>query len=190
MRHLLITIAAVLLVHASIAEPADQTLRIDHERTNVTFTLGATGHTVHGTMHLSEATIHFDLETGAASGRVVFLAARTETGKMKRDKKMYKKVLESEQYPEIVFTPESISGALPDGGGASEIELSGIVSIHGSTHPVVLVAQVERTGQTITSTSGLTVPYVAWGMEDPSVFVMRTDKEVEVTIEIEGILEE
>ncbi len=189
MRHLLTTIVTLILLQVSVAEPADQTLNIDLESSSISFTLGATGHTVHGTMHLGEGVIQFDIEAGTASGRVVFDATLTETGKEKRDKKMHQKVLESEQFPEIVFTPEAITGALPEGDGESTIELSGTLSIRGSDHAVVLEAQVERTDNQISSTSSLTVPYVAWGMKDPSVFVLRTDKEVEVTIEIQGILE-
>ena len=58
------------------------------------------------------------------------------------------------------------------------------MSIHGATHPVTLVARVERDGADITASSSLTVPYVAWGLEDPSVFVLRVAKEVEVQVKL------
>ena len=184
---LLITLALVAMTLP--LEAAEQRLKLDLEATAVTFTLGSTMHTVDGIMHLSEGTIIFDLENGEASGRVVFDATMTETGNKKRDKKMHKKVLESVAFPEIVFMPEAIEGALAE-NGASELTLRGTVSIHGSEHPVALKARVEREGKKISATSALTIPFVKWGMHDPSFFVLRTDKAVEVSLQIHGILSE
>ncbi len=179
--------ALALVIITFSAEAAEQRLELDLETTAVTFTLGSTMHTVDGIMHLSEGTILFNLESGEASGRVVFDATLTETGNKKRDKKMHKKVLGSGAFPEIVFIPEAIEGALGE-SGSSDLTLRGTVSIHGSKHPVTLKAKVEREGTNIAATSSLTIPFVEWGMHDPSVFVFRTDKAVEVSVQIRGTL--
>jgi len=186
-KYFLIALALVALTLP--LEAAEQKLELDLEATAVTFTLGSTMHTVDGIMHLSEGAIVFDLESGEASGRVVFDATMTETGNKKRDKKMHKKVLESIAFPEIVFIPEAIEGALAENGG-SELTLRGTVSIHGSEHPVALKARVERKDKKISATSSLTIPFVEWGMHDPSVFVFRTDKAVEVSLEVRGTLDD
>ena len=68
------------------------------------------------------------------------------------------------------------------------MRLAGTVSIHGSDHPVELVATVRRDGDRIVADAPLVVPYVAWGMHDPSVFVLRVAKQVEVRIHAVGTL--
>jgi len=166
---------------------AEHTLRLDTDKTVVGFTLGATAHTVHGTLVLSAGEIRFDLTSGVASGEVLFDARRTETGNAKRDKKMHAKVLESEKYPHIVFTPERVEGELA-ATGHSEITLHGSVSIHGDEHPVELKVDVLRDGDRVSGTFSFAVPFVAWGMRDPSVFVLRVAKEVEVTVNFQGSL--
>lgn len=184
----ILLIALTLITTTLPLEAAEQRLELDLDSTAVTFTLGSTMHTVEGIMHLSEGTILFDLENGSASGRVVFNATLTETGNAKRDKKMHKKVLESNAFPEIIFTPETIEGALTE-NGSNDLTLRGTVSIHGSKHQVTLKAQVTREGQEISAASALTIPFVDWGMHDPSVFVFRTDKSVEVSLQIHGTLD-
>lgn len=180
-------IALALVASTFPLEAAKQVLELDLDTTTVTFTLGSTLHTVDGIMHLKEGTIVFDLDSGEASGRVVFDAKLTETGNKKRDKKMHEKVLESGDFPEIVFTPETIEGALNESGG-SDLTLGGTVSIHGSDHPGSLKARIEREGSLISATSALTIPYVERGMDDPSAFVFRADKKVEVSLQAHGIL--
>jgi len=76
-KYLVIALALVALTLP--LEAAEQKLELDLEATAVTFTLGSTMHTVEGILHLSEGTIVFDLESGEASGRVVFDATMTET---------------------------------------------------------------------------------------------------------------
>jgi len=182
-------IVVTLFATAFPLEAAEQILELDLDTTAVTFTLGSTLHTVDGVLHLKEGRIVFDLDSGAASGRVVFDATLTETGNKKRDKKMHAKVLESGDFPDIVFTPETIEGTLNETGD-SNLTLGGTVSIHGSDHPVTLKATVERKGGTISATSALTIPFVEWGMEDPSAFIFRADKQVEVSLRVQGILGE
>ncbi len=124
------TVPLIVLALVAVTFPleaVEQVLELDLETTAVTFTLGSTLHTIDGILHLRQGAIVFDLESGEASGRVVFDARLTETGNKKRDKKMHAKVLESGNFPEIVFIPETIEGALAESGG-SDLSLSGTVS--------------------------------------------------------------
>jgi polyisoprenoid-binding protein YceI len=177
-----VALAATLPVAAG-----EQVLSLDAQASAATFTLGSTLHDVHGTLALRSGEIRFDDQTGAASGEVQLDATLTDTGNDKRDKKMHNKVLESDLYPSIVFRPESIEGSLA-ASGPSELDLLGSVEIHGSQHPLVLHAVVDVAGDQLTGTTSFAVPYVEWGMKDPSVFILRVDKRVEVTIDIVGRL--
>jgi polyisoprenoid-binding protein YceI len=182
-----ILLAAFALALALPAGAAERLLVLDPTASAATFTLDTTLHLVHGTLAIRSGEIRFDTQTGVASGEVLFDATLTDTENAKRDKKMHGKVLESESYPTIVFRPERIEGALQK-VGQSELDLYGTVSIHGSDHAVVLHAVVDVAGEQLTGKTGLIVPFVEWGMKDPSVFILRVKKEVDVSIDLVGRL--
>jgi polyisoprenoid-binding protein YceI len=182
-----ILLAAVALAVALPAGAGEQLLVLDTAASTATFTLDTTLHLVHGTLALRSGEIRFDTQSGIASGEVLIDATLTDTDNAKRDKKMHGKVLESARYPTIVFKPEKIVGTLGK-TGRSELDLHGGVSIHGSGHPLMLHVAVEVTGERLSGKTSFAVPFVEWGMEDPSAFIFRVSKEVEVTIDLVGRL--
>lgn len=187
MRKLALAVALVLAACLPLAA-AERTLRLDPAKTEIAFTLGATLHTVEGTARLESGEIRFDPETGEASGRMVVTTASTDTGNKGRDRDMHEKVLESARYPEIVFTPAAISGTF-DPAAASHLTLRGSLEIHGASHPLSLEVDIEADGGRLTARTAFPVPYVEWGMKDPSKFVLRVEKHVEVTVVAVGELE-
>jgi polyisoprenoid-binding protein YceI len=80
------------------------TVTFDPAQTSVDFTLADVLHTVHGAFTLRSGVIHFDPETGKASGSLVVDAGSGDSGGGARDRRMHKNILESGRYPEIVFT--------------------------------------------------------------------------------------
>lgn len=180
-------LALVLLPLASSvpARGAEQTLTLDPAASEITFTLGATMHTVEGSFDLSEGVVRFDPGTGEASGRVVVDLTSGDTGNEKRDRDMHEKVLESERFPRAVFTPTRVEGDV--GGG--EVTLHGRLELHRSSHEVAIPARVSVQGGRVEATGSFRVPYVEWGMEDPSKFVLRVDEHVDVTVRAVGTLE-
>jgi polyisoprenoid-binding protein YceI len=179
---------AVLVVAALCTPPASaaqRTLDIDLEATSVVFSLGAALHTVHGTMRLRTGKILFDLDTGAAAGEVVFDARATETGNRRRDLNMHREVLESGSYPRISFRPTAVAGELVE-GRRNRITLTGLVSVHGSDHLLEIVAEVGVAGTRLSGDASFDVPYVEWGMHDPSGLLLRVDKTVHVTLDVHG----
>jgi polyisoprenoid-binding protein YceI len=167
---------------------AEQTFRIDPERTSVEFELGATLHTVHGAFRVAHGEIRFDPQGGAASGRVVVDATSGDTGRPRRDRAMHGKVLESATHPEIVFEPQALQGEL-DASGSGRVELRGTLEVRGERHEVSLPAEVTRDGERLDVACTFVVPYVEWGLHDPSTFVLRVEKQVTVTIRARGRLE-
>jgi len=180
------------LAWASPATAAETVVQLDPEATEVSFVLGATAHDVHGTFGFREGTIRFDPATGEASGELVVDATAADTGNGSRDKTMHKKVLESDKFPNIVFHIERVKGSLPEPGAAgakASLELQGTMEIHGGKHPLTMPAEVTRDGDTIHATTHFDVPFVEWGMHDPSVLFLRVEKNVAVTVETEGHLQ-
>jgi polyisoprenoid-binding protein YceI len=187
-RHLSTLLLLILTAVAIRPLPAEEWLLVlDPEQSEVGFGLDTTLHHVEGRLYLSTGEIRFDLDTGDASGEVIIDALRTETGNEARDKKMHKAVLESALYPTIVFHPERVSGELgPDGRG--KLTLWGQVTIHGSSHPLTLEADVIVEGDRATGETGFAVPYTEWGMKNPSLLLIRVAKEVQVELAAVGRL--
>jgi polyisoprenoid-binding protein YceI len=66
--------------------------------------------------------------------------------------------------------------------GASQVKLHGTFSIHGAEHEVELPVDVEARDGQYRATVKLSVPFVAWGMKDPSTLFLRVEKHVDITI--------
>lgn len=167
------------------AGAAERAVVLDPARSEVTFTLGTTFHEVHGTMALREGTIRFDPAAGTASGTITVDAASAETGNGRRDRTMHADVLESERFPTIVFRLERIEGTFVE-TGTSEVRLVGVLTLHGDDHPLTLTASVDSDASGVRGELHLPVPYVEWGLHDPSFFVARTEKSVDVTVRVAG----
>lgn len=176
-----------LLFPVTTARAADL-LRLDPAATTVAFELGSTFHTVHGSFDLARGEIWFDAGTGEASGRIEIPTASGQSGNKSRDRKMHEEILESARYPAIVFHPDRFEGAFDPASGGT-VSLAGAIDIHGGSHRISVPAEVSISGAKLTGTAHLTIPYVEWGMKDPSVLFLRAKKEVEVTIHLEGSIE-
>lgn len=176
-----------LVCQATAVRPDELRLELDPERTEITFEVGSTFHTVHGTARLGEGVVLFDPETGSASGRIAAAAGSASTDNKGRDKDMHRKVLESADYPEVVFIPTGMRGELLL-EGESLVELDGTFAIHGDEHALRVEALVRISGDELEATIAFEVPYVAWGMKNPSKLFLRVSKEVQVRIHGFGTL--
>lgn len=163
----------------------EMTLELDPANTRIEFTLAATLHTVHGTFALKRGTIHFNPSTGSASGLIVVDAASGDTGNKGRDHKMHEEILESQRYSEITFTPSKMSGTveLP---GDSNVQVDGIFKLHGTDHPMTLTLPVQGKGNSLSARTHITIPYIAWGLKNPSTFLLHVSDKVEVDVTAVG----
>jgi polyisoprenoid-binding protein YceI len=186
-RRNLLTLALALLA-VSVASPAaaqEAVLELDPNQTQVSFILGDVLHTVHGTFKLERGTVKFDPVSGHASGLVVVDATSGDSGSHARDHKMHKDILESGQYPEIIFTPEKLQGqVLPQGD--FKVQVLGTFTMHGAGHPLSLVVQAHLTGQQLTADTHFTIPYVSWGLKNPSTLFLRVNDTVDIAIHLAG----
>jgi polyisoprenoid-binding protein YceI len=187
MRWLGLGSVAVAAVLGTAAHAEERVLRVDPAASRVTFTLAATLHTVEGSFPIRSGEIRFDPAAGTASGEIVVAAARGETGNARRDRKMHAEVLESARWPEIAFAASALEGALAP-LGASEVVLRGVLRLQGEPHEVEVPLAVEIEPDRVRAEGTFTVPYVAWGLEDPSSLVLRVGKTVEVRVVIAGAL--
>ena len=170
-----------------LARGQETTFVIDPAKTTVSFSLEATMHTVHGTFRVKSGVIQFNPATGAASGSVTVDTTSGETGNGRRDRNMHKDVLQSERYPEITFTPTRVTGSLV-AQGESSVTVDGVLRLRGVDHAVALSFKVQTSDGELRATTQFTVPYVAWGLKNPSSFLLHVSEKVEVSIAAEGKL--
>lgn len=171
---------------AAAATASEQTVvEFDPAQTHVDFILGTVLHTVHGEFKLKKGLIRFDPASGAASGALVIDAASGESGNSSRDGRMKKSILESQKYPEITFTPRSVKGQVAPEGD-SQVEVEGTFNLHGTDHPLTLVTKVTAKDGNITAATHFVVPYIQWGLKNPSTFILRVSDTVEIDIHAAG----
>lgn len=173
----------LLFLPALLLASAETPLDIPCAQAEVHFTLGDVLHTVHGTFALKRGKLRFDPETGKASGEIVVDATSGNSGSAARDKRMHANILESAKYPEITFRPDRVDGKVA-GEGPSDATLHGVFSIHGGDHEVDVPVHVVATGGRYMATARFIVPYVKWGMKNPSTFVLRVSDKVEIDVKL------
>jgi len=169
-----------------IAQSQEISFVLDPEKTTVEFTLPATLHTVHGTFKVKSGSVHFDRVSGAGSSSFVVDATSGNTGNDGRDHKMHEEILESRKYPEVEFVPQKLVGTLAQGD--STVQVQGLFRLHGTEHEATLSIPLHISGNEVTAKFQFTVPYIAWGLKNPSTFVLRVAKEVELEVTAGGKL--
>jgi polyisoprenoid-binding protein YceI len=163
----------------------ESAIDLDAAKTEVAFTLGDVLHTVHGKFKLKRGSLHFDPTTGKISGQVVVDATSGESGSDARDSRMHKNILESAKYPEISFAPDRVDGKVAV-QGASQVQVHGTFRIHGADHEITVPADVQMGSSDFSATLHFLVPYVQWGMKNPSTFILKVNDKVEIDIKAVG----
>ena len=170
-----------LILWAAPLPAAETVLVFDPAQTRIEWTLGATLHTVHGTFQLRSGTIRFDAASGKASGELIVDARSGASGNGDRDAKMHNAILESARFPDIVLVPDRVEGTVPAQGSAA-LTVHGIFKLHGTEHELAVPVRVEMAPGQVTATATFAVPYIRWGLKNPSTFLLRVADKVDVQI--------
>jgi polyisoprenoid-binding protein YceI len=183
---LLVSLVASPAQAQTVQSPVSEiVLTLDPAQAKLHWTLDSSLHTVHGTFALKSGTVHFDLATGKAGGIIVVAAPSGESGNSSRDQRMHKEILETATYPEVTFRPTLVDGKV-NLSGSSDVKLNGVFSIHGAEHDLTALVHVTMSGNHWTGTSKFEVPYVKWGIKDPSNFLLKAKPVVDVELEMSG----
>lgn len=176
-----------LLLAAVVAPAPTKTLNVNPGQSQVQFTLDTTFHTVHGTFQVKSGTIQFDPAGGPASGQLIVIASSGDSDNKSRDHKMTHEILEVDKYPDITFTPQQMKGSLAP-SGASQIQLEGVINLHGQPHPMTLDVKAEVQGDSLSAETSFEIPYIEWGLKNPSALFLRVKDKVQVHIHAVGQL--
>ena len=179
--------AVAFAYQAAALEPRAGTLVLDPSKTLIEFRLPGALHNTHGNFKLTRGVIRADPLTGRADGEIEVDAASGDSGLGARDDRMKDSILETRKYPRITFFPQRIDGSLA-ANGDFHAKVQGVMSIHGAEHQVSIDAQGHLAGQDLIATCHFSVPYVEWGMEDPSLPLLTVSKAVDIDIATAGVV--
>jgi polyisoprenoid-binding protein YceI len=160
-------------------------LSVEAAKSTVHWTVESSLHTVRGTFRVKSGTLSIDPATGKASGEIVVDATSGESGNDGRDRRMHKEILESSRYSEVVFRPDWAEGTVSSLGD-SRVKLHGIFSLHGSDHELSVPTQATLSADHWTGTAAFEVPYIQWGLKNPSNFLLKVKPIVNVELDLAG----
>ena len=183
--HSLVISIPLFLASATFAQ--HQTFTVNPDSSQVAFTLGGTGHHVQGTFHVQSGSVDFDRIAAKISGSVVVAAGSGNSGETSRDRKMNSDVLDTAHFAEVLFVPQSYQGTIA-ASGDSTIQVAGTFILHGTPHDLTVPMQIHIEGTKVTAKTHFAVPYVKWGLKDPSIFVLKVAKEVDIDLTLAGNL--
>jgi len=180
---------AVLLAPATVltAGAQHQTFVVHPDASEVRMTLKTTHELVSGTFHIQSGSIEFDRGSLKMSGSVVVLAGSGKTGNDSRDKKMNKDILQVEQHATVSFEPKSYAGTIA-ASGDSTIQVAGIFTLLGMPHQITIPMLVHLEGATASAKAHFVVPYVQWGLKNPSFLIWKAENDVAIDLSLVGHL--
>ncbi len=176
---------AVILTPAALAQ--HQTFVVNPDASEVKMTLKTTHELVNGTFRVQSGSIEFDRSTPKMGGSVVVLAGSGKTGNDSRDKKMKKDILKVEQHVTVSFEPKTYTGAIASSGD-STIQVTGIFTLLGTPHEITIPMLVRLAGASTTAKAHFVVPYVQWGLKNPSFMIWKADNDVAIDVNLVGTI--
>jgi polyisoprenoid-binding protein YceI len=186
---LTLAVLSALPQHAAPRPPASQiTFGVDPAQSKVHWKLDSTVHTVHGTFAFKNGSMQVDTSTGKATGEIVVDATSGNSGNDGRDKKMHREVLESAKYSAIIFRPDRVEGHISQQGICS-VQIHGVLLLHGSEHELTVPIQGELAGDHWSGSAKFHVPFIDWGLKNPSNFFLKVNHTVEIELQLKGVLQ-
>jgi len=181
----ILPVAVLYFSTASQGQSGQLRLQFSPADTSIKFTLGDILHTIHGSFQLTRGEVEYDYVGDAVRGTLVADATSGQSGNRSRDRRMHKEILETARFSEIIFRPARVEGTVAN-SGSSTVEVHGIFSIHGSDHELTVPIRLQVFPDRWIADSRFTIPYVKWGIKNPSTFFLRVSESVEVDVHATG----
>ena len=180
---LTIFVLAIPLVAAGETVPPGKlaVLDLDPAKTTITYSLDGWPHHTQGTFKLKRGVVEIDPSTGKMTGTITVDAASGDSGHSIRDEEMKSSILEVDRFPEISFAPRQVLSH-GDPQKTFPVKVAGLMLLHGAQHPLTIDATVKREENNVTIHSNFPVPFVEWGLRDPSILMFKVSKQVIVDV--------
>jgi polyisoprenoid-binding protein YceI len=179
------TVLALVVMFAPAALAQHQTFAVNPDASEIKMTLNTTHEVVNGTFHIQSGSIEFDRSNPKMSGTVVALAGSGKTGNDSRDKKMNKGILKVDQYTTVSFAPKTYTGTIVPRGD-STIRVSGVFTLLGTAHDLTIPMQIHIDGSKVVAKGQFVVPYVQWGLKNPSFLIWKAENDVAIHLNLIG----
>lgn len=173
----------VILAPAALAQ--HQTFAVTPDASEIKMTLNTTHEVVNGTFHIQSGSIEFDRKNPKMSGLVTVLAGSGKTGNVSRDKKMNKDILKVEEFATVSFAPKTYNGTIAAFGDSS-IQVRGVFTLIGTAHDLTIPMQIHIDGSKVTAKGQFVVPYVLWGLKNPTFFIWKAENNVAIDLNLVG----
>jgi hypothetical protein len=183
MKSFVVLALAVILAPAALAQ--HQTFAVNPDASEVKMKLNTTHEVVNGTFHIQFGSIEFDRSNPKMSGSVAVLAGSGKTGNDSRDKKMNKDILKVDQYTTVSFAPKTYTGTIAP-SGYSTIQVSGVFTLLGTVHDLTIPMQIHIDASKATARAQFVVPYVQWGLKNPSFMFWKAENDVAIDLNLVG----
>jgi hypothetical protein len=183
MKSFAILALAVILAPAALAQ--HQTFTINADASEVKMKLNTTHEVVNGTFHVQSGSISFERTSSHISGIVIVAAGSGKTGNDSRDKKMNKDILKVDQFATVSFAPKTYTGTVALSGN-SIIQVSGVFTLLGTPHDLTIPLQIHMEGSKATAKANFVIPYVQWGLKNPSFMFWKADNDVAIDLNLIG----
>jgi polyisoprenoid-binding protein YceI len=183
----LVFTAGLAASFAPLALAQRQTFVVKADPSEVKITLKTNHETVYGTFHAQSGVVDFDRGTAKMAGSVVVQAGSGKTGSDLRDKRMNKEILKVEQYTSVTFEPKAYTGTLAEVGD-STLQVTGIFTLLGTPHDITIPMLVHIDPAGATAKAHFVVPYVQWGLKNPSLMIWKAEKDVDVDLNLVGTI--
>lgn len=179
--------ALTVILAPAAAFAQHQTFVVNPGASEVRITLKTTHEIVNGTFRVQSGSVEFERGTPNMSGSIIVAAGSGKTGNDSRDKKMNKDILKVEQYATVSFEPKTYGGTIAPSGD-STIQVSGIFTLLGTPHEITIPILVHLEGAAATAKAHFVLPYVQWGLKNPTFLFWKVDNDVAIDLFLAGQL--
>jgi hypothetical protein len=98
---------------------------------------------------------------------------------------MNKDILKIDQFTTVSFAPRAYTGAIAPSGD-SNIQVSGVFTLLGTPHDLTIPMQIHMDGSKATAKAQFVIPYVQWGLKNPSFMIWKAKNDVAIDLSLVG----
>lgn len=120
------------------------------------------------------------------AGEIVVDMQHLSSDSDKRDESVRRRIFHTDEYPEATFTvtqPADIAD-MPDDGTVGSVELTGDLTIHGTTNQITQRFDVARSGDRIIVAGDIPINRLDYGVETPELVAAKINEEGEVNVRV------
>jgi len=125
--------------------------------------------------------VGFEPTSGRLSGEIVVDAQSGQSGNLMRRPENAQRNTGGGALPRY-FIPAQPRGGTVAAQGKSSVQVQGVFTVHGTNHELTAPAEVEMTPEGWSATIHFAIPYVKWGLKNPSTLFLCVSESVEIDL--------